>query len=61
LEKSNDHPEGLVSETRQFKVNQWLVELAVPYRLTWNPVVADVFAGGRFNSTYMEIGIPSRY
>ena len=35
------------------------MELAVPYRLTWNPVVADVFAGGRFNYLYMEIGIPS--
>jgi hypothetical protein len=60
LEKSNDHPGGLVPGTRQFKFNQTLVEVAVPYRLAWNPVVADVFVGGRYNNNYMEIGIPSR-
>jgi hypothetical protein len=60
LEKSNDHPGGLVPGTRQMKINQALIELAVPYRLTWNPVVADVFVGGRYNYTYGELGIPSR-
>ena len=42
------------------KMNQSLIELAVPYRLTWNPVVADVFVGGRYNYNYSELGIPSR-
>jgi len=60
LEKSNDHPGGLVPGTRQMKINQSLIELAVPYRLTWKPVVADVFVGGRYNYNYSELGIPSR-
>ncbi len=60
LEKSNDHPGGLVPGTRQMKINQSLIELAVPYRLTWKPVVADVFVGGRYNYNYTELGIPSR-
>jgi hypothetical protein len=60
LEKSNDHPGGLVPGSRQMKINQALIELAVPYRLTWNPVVADVFVGGRYNYTYGELSIPSR-
>jgi hypothetical protein len=59
LEKNQDHPGGLIPGTRQFKSNLSLVEVAVPYRLTWNPVVADVFVGGRFNYLYTEIGIPS--
>ena len=59
LEKTKDHPGGLVPGTRQFKVDQALVELAVPYRLTWNPVVVDVFSGGRLNYLKQEIGIPS--
>ncbi len=45
---------------RQYKLNQTLVELAVPYRLIWKPVVADVFVGGRYNNMCSEIGIPSR-
>jgi hypothetical protein len=60
LEKSNSHPQGLVPGTRQAKTNMTMVELAVPYRLTWNPVVADVFVGGRYTNIYSEIGIPSR-
>jgi hypothetical protein len=59
LEKNIDHPGGLIRGTRQFKFNQSMVELAIPYRLTWNPVVADVFFGGRYNYTYLEAGIPS--
>ncbi len=60
LEKNNSHSGGLVPGTRQYKVNQSLVELAIPYRITWKPVVADVFVGGRYNYNYSEIGIPSR-
>jgi len=60
LEKDNDHPGGLVPGKRQYKVNQALVELAIPYRLTWKPVVADVFVGGRYNYNYGEIVIPSK-
>jgi hypothetical protein len=41
------------------KFNQTFIELAIPYRLTWNPVVADVFIGGRFNNIYAEIAVPS--
>jgi hypothetical protein len=59
LEKDQAPSRGLIPGTRQFKANLSLVELAVPYRLTWNPVVTDVFVGGRFNYSYMEIGIPS--
>jgi hypothetical protein len=59
LEKDQAPPRGLIPGTRQFKANLSLVELAVPYRLTWNPVVADVFVGGRLNYLYQEIGIPS--
>jgi hypothetical protein len=59
LEKTQDHPGGLVPGTRQFKSNLTMVELAIPYRLTWNPVVADVFIGGRYTNLYSEIGIPS--
>jgi hypothetical protein len=59
LEKNQDHPGGLIPGTKQFKANLSLVEVAVPYRLTWNPVVADVFVGGRYNYFYQEIGIPS--
>jgi hypothetical protein len=59
LEKDQEHPGGVIPGKRQFKANMSLVELAVPYRLTWNPVVADVFVGGRYNYMYQEIGIPS--
>ena len=27
--------------------------------MTWSPVVADVFVGGRVNNVFMEIGVPS--
>jgi hypothetical protein len=59
LEKDQEHPGGLIPGKRQFKATLSLAELAVPYRLTWNPVVADVFLGGRFNYFYQEIGIPT--
>jgi hypothetical protein len=59
LEKDKDHSGGAIPGTRQFKLTQSLIELAIPYRLTWNPVVADVFVGGRYNYIYGEIGIPS--
>jgi len=59
LQKDQAPAVGLIPGTRQFKANLSLVEVAVPYRLTWNPVVADVFVGGRLNYLYMEIGIPS--
>ena len=52
-------PGGAHPGKREFKLTQSLVELAIPYRLTWNPVVADVFVGGRYNYIYGEIGIPS--
>jgi hypothetical protein len=58
LEKDKDHSGGAIPGTRQFKLTQSLVELAIPYRLTWSPVVADVFVGGRYNYIYGEIGIP---
>jgi len=58
LEKDKNHSGGENPGTRQFKMTQSLVELAIPYRLTWNPVVADVFVGGRYNYIYGEIGIP---
>jgi hypothetical protein len=59
LEAEKEQPGGAVPGRRQIKFRQSLIELAVPYRLTWNPVVADVFIGGRFNYLYAEIGIPS--
>jgi hypothetical protein len=59
LEKDQEHPGGAIPGKRQFKATLSLAELAVPYRMTWNPVVADVFVGGRFNYLYTEIGIPS--
>jgi hypothetical protein len=59
LEKDKDHSGGENPGKRQLKLTQSLVELAIPYRLTWNPVVADVFVGGRYNYIYGEIGIPS--
>jgi hypothetical protein len=58
-EVDKDHSEGAIPGKRQLKMTQSLVELAIPYRLTWNPVVADVFVGGRYNYIYGEIGIPS--
>jgi hypothetical protein len=60
LEKDIEHPGGAVSGRRQIKVNQGLVELAVPYRFAWKPVVADAFVGGRYNGLYGEIAIPGR-
>jgi hypothetical protein len=60
LEAEKEHNTGLVPGNRQLKITQSLVEVAVPYRLTWNPVVADVFIGGRYNYIHAEIGIPSR-
>jgi hypothetical protein len=60
FEVEQEHPRGVLPGRRQVKVNQTFVELAVPYRLTWNPVVADVFVGGRLNNFYTEIAIPSR-
>ena len=60
LEFEKEHPGGAVPGRRQVKFTQSLVELAVPYRLTWNPVVADVFFGVRYNYIYGEIAIPSR-
>ena len=59
LEKDKDYTGGALPGARQFKLTQSLVEVAIPYRLTWNPVVADVFIGGRYNYLYGEIGIPS--
>jgi hypothetical protein len=59
LEKDKDHSGGAIPGTRQLKLTQSLVEVAIPYRLTWNPVVTDVFVGGRYNYIYGEIGIPS--
>ena len=59
FEVEKDHPGGALPGRRQMKFNQTFVELAIPYRLTWNPVVADVFIGGRYNHIYGEIGIPS--
>jgi hypothetical protein len=59
LEKDRDQSGEALPGKRQFKMTQSLVELAIPYRLTWNPVVADVFIGGRYNYIYGEIGIPS--
>ena len=59
LEKDQEHPGGLIPGKRQYKATMSFVELAVPYRLTWNPVVADIFVGGRYNYLYQEIGIPS--
>ena len=59
FEVEKDHPSGALPGRRQMKFNQTFVELAIPYRLTWNPVVADVFIGGRYNHIYGEIGIPS--
>ena len=59
LEKSNNRSGGKFPGERQIKVNQGLVELAVPYRVTWKPVVADVFVGGRYNYNYMELGLPN--
>jgi hypothetical protein len=60
LEKDFERPGGAVPGRRQVKVNQALVELAVPYRFAWKPVVADAFIGGRYNGLYGEIAIPSR-
>ncbi len=60
LEANNDHPGGVIPGRRQYKVNQWLVELAIPYRFAWNPVVADAFIGGRYSRMYAEVAIPSR-
>jgi hypothetical protein len=60
LEKSIEHPGGAFPGRRQVKVNQGLVEVAVPYRFAWKPVVADAFIGGRYNGLYGEIAIPSR-
>jgi hypothetical protein len=59
LEFEKEHPGGAFPGRRQLKITQSLVELAVPYRVTWNPVVADVFVGGRYNYMKTEIGIPS--
>jgi hypothetical protein len=58
-EVDKDHSGGAIPGKRQLKMTQSLVELAIPYRLTWNPVVVDVFVGGRYNYLYGEIGIPS--
>jgi len=60
LEASNEHPGGYIPGRRQYKVNQGLVELAIPYRFAWKPVVADAFIGGRYSSMYSEVAIPSR-
>jgi hypothetical protein len=59
LETSSEHPGGPLPGKRQFKANQGVVELAIPYRFAWNPVVADVFVGGRYSGMYTEVGIPS--
>jgi hypothetical protein len=59
FEAEKEHPGGALPGRRQMKFNQTFIELAIPYRLTWNPVVADVFIGGRFNNIYTEIAIPS--
>jgi hypothetical protein len=60
LEAEKEHAGGAVPGRRQLKITQSLVELAIPYRLTWKPVVADVFFGGRYNYLKTEISIPSR-
>ena len=59
LSTEKEHPGGAFPGRRQLKITQSLVELAVPYRVTWSPVVADVFVGGRYNYMKTEIGIPS--
>ena len=59
LEKDKEHSGGSLPGKREFKLTQSLIELAIPYRLTWSPVVADVFVGGRYNYIYGEIGVPS--
>jgi hypothetical protein len=55
LEKDKDHSGGALPGKRPFKMTQSLVEFAIPYRLSWKPVVADVFVGGRYNYTYGEV------
>ncbi len=60
LEAEKEHPGGAAPGRRQLKWTQSLVELAIPYRVSWNPVVADVFFGGRYNYINAEIAIPSR-
>jgi hypothetical protein len=59
FEAEKEHPGGALPGRRQMKFKQTLIEVAVPYRLTWSPVVADVFVGGRFNNIYAEIAVPS--
>jgi hypothetical protein len=59
VEAEKEHPQGAVPGRRQLKFTQSLVELAIPYRMSWNPVVADVFIGGRYNYINMEISVPS--
>jgi hypothetical protein len=60
FEVERDHSGGAVPGRRQIKIKQSLIEVAIPYRLAWRPVAADVFIGGRLNSIYGEIAIPSR-
>ena len=58
-EIEKDRASGAFPGRRQIKFQQGLVELDVPYRFMWTPVVADVFIGGRYNNIYGEIGVPS--
>jgi hypothetical protein len=60
FEMEKEHPGGAIPGRRQLKFQQGLVEVDVPYRFMWKPVVADVFIGGRYNNIYGEIAIPSR-
>jgi len=50
---------GNVNLPGNYKLNftHTYFEAAVPYRLTWNPVVADVFVGLRYNYIDRELGV----
>jgi hypothetical protein len=50
---------GPGSGKQKLNFTQSLIEVDVPYRLTWNPVVFDIFAGGRYNYIDNEIDIAS--
>jgi hypothetical protein len=58
LEKDSSKSGGLFPGNRQMKVDQALVELALPYRLMWHPVVTDLFVGGRYNGMKVDISLP---
>jgi len=59
FEMEKEHPGGAIPGRRQLKFKQGLVEVDIPYRFMWKPVVADVFIGGRYNYIYGEIAVPS--